>query len=53
MKMIRRAFPSPYGVSFILIRDNIEIVRTLLRNKFPSPYGVSFILIRLKIVKTS
>ena len=36
-------FPSPYGVSFILIGDP-ETVDRLLAEKFPSPYGVSFIL---------
>ena len=40
-------FPSPYGVSFILI-----MVMELLEGKkyvesFPSPYGVSFILIKM------
>ena len=35
-------FPSPYGVSFILMfRYNYFII---LRGSFPSPYGVSFIL---------
>ena len=37
-------FPSPYGVSFILIKFNIDGYKNLF--KFPSPYGVSFILIR-------
>ena len=41
----RLKFPSPYGVSFILIflikRENIDYSISL----FPSPYGVSFILI--------
>ena len=38
-------FPSPYGVSFILmylVQKHIEIFTSL---RFPSPYGVSFILI--------
>ena len=39
-------FPSPYGVSFILILDYLSYT-TLLTTKFPSPYGVSFILIWL------
>ena len=42
---VYKKFPSPYGVSFILM-----IFRNHSRNnrrwrKFPSPYGVSFILI--------
>ena len=37
-------FPSPYGVSFILIKMyNLNSYTT--EDKFPSPYGVSFILI--------
>ena len=35
-------FPSPYGVSFILIRKEDKWKIYIL--KFPSPYGVSFIL---------
>ena len=38
-------FPSPYGVSFILIIGDSELVIKYW-SKFPSPYGVSFILIR-------
>ena len=37
-------FPSPYGVSFILIDDDEDIYEIEKRVKFPSPYGVSFIL---------
>ena len=41
-----KEFPSPYGVSFILIgrRETVEVTLYL---EFPSPYGVSFILIVL------
>ena len=39
-------FPSPYGVSFILIRLIIFLKCLVLQ--FPSPYGVSFILIKLQ-----
>ena len=38
-------FPSPYGVSFILI--GIEVTLKDFDKKFPSPYGVSFILMFL------
>ena len=38
-------FPSPYGVSFILINYSKRVGRILIYWKFPSPYGVSFILI--------
>ena len=37
-------FPSPYGVSFILIYYDI-VSACEKENMFPSPYGVSFILI--------
>ena len=37
-------FPSPCGVSFILIGDDLY-VNNEWNGKFPSPYGVSFILI--------
>ena len=37
-------FPSPYGVSFILI-ETIEDLIEASGLEFPSPYGVSFILI--------
>ena len=37
-------FPSPYGVSFILI-SNIVQPYDVFYIVFPSPYGVSFILI--------
>ena len=36
-------FPSPYGVSFILIGD--PDFDKGVTEEFPSPYGVSFILI--------
>ena len=36
-------FPSPYGVSFILIMKNY-LFNTTIITKFPSPYGVSFVL---------
>ena len=40
-------FPSPYGVSFILMSDKYEKDwKGMLW--FPSPYGVSFILIKFK-----
>ena len=38
-------FPSPYGVSFILIELLLELAREVYYYGFPSPYGVSFILI--------
>ena len=38
-------FPSPYGVSFILILSKNEWLIFSKYVKFPSPYGVSFILI--------
>ena len=38
-------FPSPYGVSFILIKKAAQIIG--MDYEFPSPYGVSFILIKL------
>ena len=38
-------FPSPYGVSFILIIDE-KGYNLNAKIEFPSPYGVSFILIR-------
>ena len=37
-------FPSPYGVSFILMQVERLDTKTL-KYMFPSPYGVSFILI--------
>ena len=37
-------FPSPYGVSFILIPSPL-FTSDAGTEKFPSPYGVSFILI--------
>ena len=40
-------FPSPYGVSFILIL-NMRLKDKFNSLLFPSPYGVSFILIRIK-----
>ena len=41
-------FPSPCGVSFILIGIIGEIKAIEIENLFPSPCGVSFILILLK-----
>ena len=38
-------FPSPYGVSFILILKHIKFDNDNKIAEFPSPYGVSFILI--------
>ena len=38
-------FPSPYGVSFILIYNSTIAIIRLGELMFPSPYGVSFILI--------
>ena len=40
-------FPSPYGVSFILIEES-TYDNDYDSNVFPSPYGVSFILINKK-----
>ena len=40
-------FPSPYGVSFILIGYISAIANITYTLEFPSPYGVSFILIYL------
>ena len=37
-------FPSPYGVSFILIDIVAWAEENDIQSKFPSPYGVSFIL---------
>ena len=41
----RNEFPSPYGVSFILIEMLENWLVSQLGYEFPSPYGVSFILI--------
>ena len=38
-------FPSPYGVSFILMDILVKNIHSYLNKGFPSPYGVSFILI--------
>ena len=38
-------FPSPYGVSFILILWCRSTDKNCIGRQFPSPYGVSFILI--------
>ena len=38
-------FPSPYGVSFILMFNQCRDEILSIHNEFPSPYGVSFILI--------
>ena len=43
--VIVETFPSPYGVSFILIWFEISFYHLLFPWGFPSPYGVSFILI--------
>ena len=40
-------FPSPYGVSFILICTCLYIAWNIT-SSFPSPYGVSFILMSSK-----
>ena len=42
-------FPSPYGVSFILIKLIITEDIICYGIWFPSPYGVSFILILLRL----
>ena len=39
-------FPSPYGVSFILIMYVLMVIYGYIHSMFPSPYGVSFILIQ-------
>ena len=44
MYQVNNLFPSPYGVSFILI--GIKRVDTNDIFEFPSPYGVSFILMK-------
>ena len=45
-KSILWKFPSPYGVSFILIKKiNVWYYNIIQGDQFPSPYGVSFILI--------
>ena len=43
-KKFSKEFPSPYGVSFILIQLNLKNATSEIE-MFPSPYGVSFILI--------
>ena len=43
LEILKAKFPSPYGVSFILISILIVLYIFLIK-KFPSPYGVSFIL---------
>ena len=45
-------FPSPYGVSFILMEGE-EMNITEYNSKFPSPYGVSFILMYKKLTLKS
>ena len=42
-------FPSPYGVSFILMHNVLEALLLSLQ-EFPSPYGVSFILILNRVM---
>ena len=44
-KKFSKEFPSPYGVSFILIQLNLKNATSEIE-MFPSPYGVSFILIK-------
>ena len=39
-------FPSPCGVSFILIYGKSKEAVQMMNVRFPSPCGVSFILIR-------
>ena len=39
-----KKFPSPYGVSFILILAIEDPDKQVRYKRFPSPYGVSFIL---------
>ena len=43
--IFKRWFPSPYGVSFILISIQENSKHINIVYSFPSPYGVSFILI--------
>ena len=43
-KKFSKEFPSPYGVSFILIEEMANRYANEI-NSFPSPYVVSFILI--------
>ena len=44
--METKRFPSPCGVSFILILANLDgVLKDRNTGEFPSPYGVSFILI--------
>ena len=44
-------FPSPYGVSFILMQEPKNFVLRYIHT-FPSPYGVSFILMLIiKIIQ--
>ena len=46
LKKMVREFPSPYGVSFILIYfSKINLYFEI--SEFPSPYGVSFILMKV------
>ena len=46
IKIANGEFPSPYGVSFILILDDTDLIKQMQDIlRFPSPYGVSFILI--------
>ena len=43
-------FPSPYGVSFILMRLESSYGIIARFKTFPSPYGVSFILIHFYLI---
>ena len=46
-------FPSPYGVSFILIVKLAFRLKNKESLEFPSPYGVSFILMYQKLTMKS
>ena len=48
LKVSELKFPSPYGVSFILIFGLLNDIMNRL-NEFPSPYEVSFILIKTSV----
>ena len=49
-KRLYLKFPSPYGVSFILIYSITFFSNKIQLIEFPSPYGVSFILIHNSIL---
>ena len=44
---LKSPFPSPYGVSFILILGEGELYKKFSK-EFPSPCGLSFILMKTK-----